>query len=145
MRVYIAADSHFQYSARELRDALRIHGIECTSRWLDAKLEAFNPVTEDVLNRAAHDNFLDIDRALFLIAFNPEMRQKMGTGGRHVELGYALARGKTCLYVGEKLENVFHRHTNCRWIIHTPVDVQKDAIILAGAIKHLSASYTSTR
>lgn len=115
MRVYIAADSHLQEEVKLLRSDLTALGIEVTARWIDVKLEAFNPVTEDELSKAALGNFLDIDRALYLIAYNPVRRQKSGTGGRHVELGYALAKCKPVLYVGEILENVFHRHPYVKW------------------------------
>lgn len=116
MKAYIAADSSFQFEARELRNKLRTRGVEITSSWIDAKLEAFHPTTEYDLERAAIKNFDDIDRAFFLIAYNPEYRHKMGTGGRHVEMGYALAKFKQVLYVGQKLENVFHRHPGVKWV-----------------------------
>lgn len=115
MRVYIAADSHLQNDVKALRDELVKLGVEVTSRWIDAKLEAFNPVTEEELRTAAENNFSDIERAVFLIAYNPERRHKSGTGGRHVEMGYALARHKYILYVGERLENVFHRSVGVKW------------------------------
>jgi nucleoside 2-deoxyribosyltransferase len=116
MRVYIAADSFLQADVKELRDELVNCGVEVTSRWIDAKLEAFYPTSELVLEKAACDNFSDIDRAVFLVAYNPMTRHKSGTGGRHVEMGYALAKTKTVLYVGEKLENVFHRHPGVIWV-----------------------------
>lgn len=131
MRVYIAADSHLQEQARVLRDELNFCAVEVTSRWIDAKLEAFNPVTEEVLQRAACDNFSDIDRAVFLVAYNPLSRQKSGTGGRHVEMGYALAKTKMVLYVGEKLENVFHRHPGVIWVSDLAGTVTPQAIALS--------------
>lgn len=116
MRVYIAADSYMQAQVRQLRDELVALGVEVTSRWIDAKLEAFNPTSEVDLQRAAENNFSDIERAVFLVAYNPKSRHMSGTGGRHVEMGYALARYKPVLYVGESLENVFHRAVGVYWI-----------------------------
>jgi hypothetical protein len=117
MRVYIAADSFLQEEVRVLRNKLRSRGIEVTSHWIDAKLENLTVgITEKQLEDAATNNFDDIDRAAYLIAYNPLKRHKQGTGGRHVEMGYALAKFKKVLYVGEKLENVFHRHPNVIWV-----------------------------
>lgn len=137
MRVYIAADSHLQAEVRELRDQLEALGIVVTSTWIDAKLEAFHPATEEELRQAAEKNFSDINRAVFLIVYNPVIRQKAGTGGRHVELGYALARFKKVLYVGEKLENVFHRAIGVEWVHDLQPNTAPLAQVLAGAIHQL--------
>jgi nucleoside 2-deoxyribosyltransferase len=117
VKVYIAADSHQQGNVKLLRDALLHYDVVVTSRWIDADLEAFHPTAEEVLTRAAEENFLDIRAARYLIAYNPLISHKTGTGGRHVEVGYALGQGKHVLYIGEKLENVFHRHPSVEWML----------------------------
>jgi hypothetical protein len=141
MRVYIAADSFLQQEARVLRNKLRNRGIEVTSSWIDTKLENLTAgITEKQLEDAATNNFDDIDRAVYLIAYNPLKRHKQGTGGRHVEMGYALAKFKKVLYVGEKLENVFHRHPNVIWVsdLHSQID---PAIPLVHSIERLWNEY----
>jgi nucleoside 2-deoxyribosyltransferase len=40
-------------------------------------------------------------------------------GGRHVEFGYALAKGKRVVVIGER-ENVFHHHPSVK--LHASVD-----------------------
>lgn len=42
-----------------------------------------------------------------LIAFNPTGWEEQGTGGRHVELGYALALSKKVILFGQR-SNIFH-------------------------------------
>lgn len=143
MRVYIAADSHLQAEVKELRDQLEALGIVVTSSWIDAKLEAFHPATEEELRHAAEKNFSDINRAVFLIAYNPLSRQKAGTGGRHVEMGYALARFKTVLYVGEKLENVFHRAIGVHHVHDLGPNTAPLAQVLAASIQILWNKHTA--
>jgi hypothetical protein len=136
VRFYIAADSHLWEEVKKLRDELVLNlNLACTARWIDVELEAFYPITEAELETAAMGNFNDIDRAHFLIVYNPVSRHKSGTGGRHVELGYALARYKAVFYVGEKLENVFHRHPGVRWTVDHSLDqVSFVAEVLAAAM-----------
>jgi len=112
MKVYLAADSSQQETMRELRELLRKRNIECTSRWLDVDLLANKGqlYSEAELAHWAQTDLEDVESAHVLVAFNPESHQKQGTGGRHVELGYAIAMKIPIIYVGEKRENIFHHH-----------------------------------
>lgn len=77
--------------------------IVVTSRWIDGKHDGIPAQI------CAIDDLEDIDAADALVLVNPRHLHGSGRGGRHVELGYALARGKRVLLVGDR-ENVFHSH-----------------------------------
>lgn len=109
--VYLAA----RYSRREelclYADDLRRRGHEVTSRWLagahqvsDAGLSEEG--TPEERQRFAEEDWADLRRAHVCIAFSEEPRVSNSRGGRHVELGAALAWGKRVLIVGPA-ENVF--------------------------------------
>jgi len=120
MRVYLAADSSQQKVMQELRELLRTRKIGCTSRWLDVDLMANKgqPYTEVELAEWAQKDLEDVESAHVLIAFNPESHHKQGTGGRHVELGYAIAKKIPIIYVGEKRENIFHYHPSIAAVLN---------------------------
>lgn len=96
---YIAAP----YSERELAIAtmrrLEVQGVEVTSRWLK--------VLDTLSDEHAQNDLDDVARAAVLVALNPEGWGEKGTGGRHIEFGYALALGKPILLVGART-NIFH-------------------------------------
>jgi nucleoside 2-deoxyribosyltransferase len=98
-RVYIAAPFQMRAEAIELMHLLRQHEIDCTSRWLmqetDVSVEWANNDLQDVLNAHA------------VVAINPIGYHNAGTGGRHVEVGYALAHAIPVFVLGGK-SNVFH-------------------------------------
>lgn len=112
MKVYLAA----RYSrrlelagyARELRDL----GIEVTSRWLlglhDTPPEGVAPEGVEHWRWCAEDDIADVDAADVLVALTEPEGNVVGRGrgGRHVELGYAIARGKAVIVVAHR-ENVF--------------------------------------
>lgn len=109
MKYYLAA----RYSRREelLRYAWHLEelGHEVTSRWIrgehempeigdaDTTDEAFNTVTDErraeIGKRFALEDLDDLMKAECLIAFTeqPGQTKGRGRGGRHVELGFALA------------------------------------------------------
>lgn len=110
-RVYIAAPAPLIDHARALRNVLVAAGDQVTARWLDVPFED-TPA-------AARMDLDDIDAADLLIALNPEPWRQKGTGGRHVELGYALARGKQVLLVGART-NVFHYDARVTFLPMSP-------------------------
>jgi nucleoside 2-deoxyribosyltransferase len=78
-------------------------GIEVTSRWIDEhKLET----DHRILRLEAEHDLEDIRQAEWFILLNSQKRGEETTG-KAVELGYALARGKRIVVVGERT-NVFH-------------------------------------
>ena len=116
MKLYLAAPSHLQEDMKLLRKGLNAHRITVTSRWIDLD---FSLVPEEEYGAHAQWDFDDIDDAHFVILYNPKAVHKTGTGGRHVETGYALAKGIPIVYIGEVDENVFHHHPGVRAMIRT--------------------------
>lgn len=97
--VYIAAPYPLREAAIAVMHRLEDAGFEVTSTWLKQ---------EDKLEDAfARLDLADVDRADTLVALNPPEWVSVGTGGRHVEFGYALARQKPIVMVGER-GNIFH-------------------------------------
>lgn len=82
-----------------------------TSRWLD--VEHNNDAELPVLRKDALDDLLDIHRADTLVALEEEYPL---SGGRLVEFGFALARGKRIVVVGQRgkpnYPSIFHLHPN---------------------------------
>lgn len=101
MNVYIAAPYPMRDEALVLMFLLKDNGIGCTSSWL-------TEVAEDDSDDAARRDLADVARADAFVAMNPERYRNAGTGGRHVEYGYAFALAKPILLFGV-VSNVFHR------------------------------------
>lgn len=100
LRVYLAAPFELQEMAARIAAFLATeHGIGCTSRWLTA-----GGVDSDEWARYC---LADVGRCDVFVVINPEAFRKTGTGGRHVEFGYALALRKPVVIVGEQT-NLFH-------------------------------------
>lgn len=128
MKVYIAAP----YAARELAktyaDELAAVGIECTSTWVTETTTIDNQSTgaatgldDEQVRQHVTTDLRDIDRADVLvhltakhvwhnmgISYTSSIVPALNSGGRHIELGYAIARTKFIVNVGAP-ENVFHR------------------------------------
>lgn len=89
---------------------LQHNGYEVTSRWLTSTL-AIGPGELDIGGRAAELAMMDVEdvrRAGICVAFTePPEETKPGRGGRHTELGIALALGLRVVLVGPR-EHVFH-------------------------------------
>lgn len=101
LKVYIAAPYQMRDEALVLMFLLKDEGIGCTSSWL-------TEAAEDDSAEAAKRDLAGIDRCDAFVAMNPERYRNAGTGGRHVEYGYAFALGKPLLLFGV-VSNVFHR------------------------------------
>jgi nucleoside 2-deoxyribosyltransferase len=114
MTVYIAAPYELREQANAVRLLLADRHIVCSSRWIvqdDSAIES---------HEWAQVDLDDIKAADVLVALNPPEFARSGSGGRHVELGYALALDKQILVVGAR-SNIFHHHhavTICESIDH---------------------------
>lgn len=102
-----------RYSRREemlgVRDVLEALGHNVTSRWLDGSHQG-DPDDTVAMHAFAREDFLDIARSDVLIAFTETPREpSTNRGGRHVELGIALALGRNPLgtIVCGPVENAF--------------------------------------
>lgn len=111
--VYLACRFGRQAEMREVRTVLHNAGIMVTSTWIDATFDD-KDTDEAGLQRAATTNLRDVAAAEFLITFTEEPGiDGASRGGRHVELGYAIAAGMTVIKIGPR-ENVFHYHGQVR-------------------------------
>ena len=115
MNIYLAA----RYLRREelltYRAELEAMGHRVTSRWLNGGHEGGGgPVGDvgaeaslDARMRFAREDWQDVMEAHCVISFTEPSGEGPARGGRHVEYGMALGRGKRCLVVGHR-ETVFH-------------------------------------
>jgi nucleoside 2-deoxyribosyltransferase len=114
MKIYLAASYDQMELMRRWEKVLHEYGHECTARWIH-NAEENEKMT---LAAAALMDLDDIDAADCIISYN---NGKSTRGGRHVEFGYALARGKEMIIVGER-ESVFHHLSNIE-VFPTIMDV----------------------
>lgn len=124
LSVYIAAPFQLRNRAQLLRSGALSLGLISTARWLDVDAEDWN-------DEWARKDLDDLDRAKVLLLLNPEEWATEGTGGRHVELGYAIARKKAIVLLGART-NIFH-HLN---VIHTADDITT-ALTMADSLARL--------
>lgn len=106
MRVYLAARYGRHQEMLEKSKELWLYRIPVTSRWIhgEHEMEDHNPENNSALAaQFAREDLEDLRQADTLIAFAEATR---GRGGRHVELGYALALGHRIIMVGGH-EHVF--------------------------------------
>lgn len=123
-KIYLAS----RYSRREelcsYRSVLENNGYSVTSRWLNGKHqidrdgkpigedgeklfeEGSGETADDMRRRFVTEDVADVYAADTLIAFTEEPRSGHSRGGRHVELGLAIARGKRVFVIGQR-ENLF--------------------------------------
>jgi len=104
VEIYLAS----LYSRREemeriALDLMNAHGYDITSRWVFGGEEGFT--REEI----AVFDLEDVEAADTIIAFSEPYGTLYKGGGRNVELGYAMAKGKRCVIIGER-ENVFMWH-----------------------------------
>ena len=123
MKVYLAAPYAIRDTVVRAGGLLTSRGHVITSRWIQAThdilpgvLDAALDHTDDYTVKQVAGDLADIDAADALIVFTSAWAMAMGglrreqatSGGRHIETGYALAKGKRVIVVGVP-ENIFHR------------------------------------
>ena len=105
MKVYLSAAFDHQEEVQRLADFLRMQGHTVTSNWLHEPPLAYDATGFAAWERRAraNDDMADIRRAdtLVYISLWPST-----TGGRHVELGMALAWDKRVIRIGPA-DNMF--------------------------------------
>ncbi len=107
MKIYLAAPYPTRNDAIKLMTKLEAMGHVVTSRWLK-EVDAEDDAT-------ARKDLEDVDAAELLLLWQPTEWERAGTGGRHVEFGYALARGKQLTLLGRRV-NAFHQLYDVRVI-----------------------------
>lgn len=111
MKLYLAARFSRLPELLGYKAELEADGFEVTSRWLLGGHEYVGTPDEEMpvefSSHCAAIDIEDIDRADLIVCFTEAPRSGPARGGRHVEFGYALARGMPTLIVGHR-ENVFY-------------------------------------
>jgi nucleoside 2-deoxyribosyltransferase len=109
LQVYLAGRYARREELRAVASELKTLGFNVTSRWLfvdalipDGLLAAGGRAAE-----IARMDFDDVRAADVCIAFTEPVDGPQGRGGRHIELGIALALGQRVMIVGPR-EHVFH-------------------------------------
>ncbi len=100
LKVYIAAPYEERGYAITVKALLETAGFEVPAQWLAAG-------GDQLTDAGARMDLADVADANVLLALNPTWWKERGTGGRHVEFGYALALGKPVILLGEP-SNIFH-------------------------------------
>lgn len=122
-KVYFAASFSRQAELQVYADDLEAYGIEVTSQWIrepasaeQLKVDANIGVEGDTDTQIgyAETDLLDIHAADTLIAFTHESGKGPARGSRHVEFGYALAKGKQTIVIGP-VENIFYNLATKRY------------------------------
>lgn len=108
--VYLAARYGRRDELRTCAEQLERTGIRVTSTWLKetASLSIhMRDVPEEEIREIAITDIRDIETAEAIVFFAEDQDKQPPRGGRHVEFGYALAKGKEIHVIGDR-ENVFH-------------------------------------
>ncbi len=109
-KVYFAARYSRRGELNGYRAQLEKLDFEVTSRWLVNDPPApIDELTESHWRELAETDCRDIERSDGLVAFAES--PPGGNGGRHVELGIGIGRGKDIIIVGEP-EHLFHKLKN---------------------------------
>lgn len=101
MKIYLAAPFGDREKMEAAADRLKTYGFEITARWVYGGEDGLT------LEEIALLDLEDVDRADTVISFTFPRGTLTSGGGRHVEFGYGLARGKRLVVIGYR-ENVFH-------------------------------------
>lgn len=103
MKVYAAAPYSQMKLMLEWEQKLLAAGHTCTSQWIHGNEEG------QTLNDAAQMDLDDVDAADAVVSLVLPKGTMFSSGGRHVEFGYGLARGKLMIIIcNNEAENIFH-------------------------------------
>jgi predicted alpha/beta hydrolase len=110
--IYLAARYHRYPELQGYAQRLEALGYPVTSRWIrgDHEHRAHGLAETDLyLPQWAHEDYEDLMAAQMVVSFTegPGTSPGRSRGGRHVEMGLALASYKACVVIGYR-ENVFH-------------------------------------
>lgn len=102
MKIYLAAPYSEMNRMQGWEWKLKVAGHTCTSRWIHGNEEGMT------LNDAAQMDLDDIDAADAVVSMALPKGTMFSSGGRHVEFGYGLAKGKLMIVINDGCENIFH-------------------------------------
>ena len=107
-RIYLAARYSRRIEMEQHKLIFEIMGFEVVSRWHRGSHEINDDESAFDQNvKFAEEDLEDLKSADIVIHFTEVSRTNNGRGGRHVELGLALAYGKENHIIGPR-ENIFH-------------------------------------
>lgn len=109
-KVYLAGSYTRKEEIRAYAEELQRMGVEVTARWFREPHAANVTLPEVPLDKSvqyAQNDIDDINACDTIISFTEDPVTGTPRGGRHVEFGYALAKGKQLICVGP-WENIFH-------------------------------------
>jgi len=112
--VYLAARYSRRAELAGYAEELRSRGITVRADWLRGEHEALDGIQDARQATWAAIDRADIDACGMFIAFTEHPGSGHSRGGRHVELGIALARGKSVIVIGAR-ENVFCWLPEIKW------------------------------
>ena len=116
-KIYMAARFSKRHVLQRWQDDLVPMGYKIVSRW---SLRGSNHQIPTGLSKRASDaererfareDIEDIDKCDCVISLMEEESRNNSRGGRHVEFGYAMGRGKRLIIIGPR-ETVFHHAPN---------------------------------
>jgi nucleoside 2-deoxyribosyltransferase len=99
--IYLAALFSSRPEMEAIANLLRSKGHEITARWVYGGEDGLTRQDIAILDTD------DVDAADTVVSFTFPRGTLTSGGGRHVEFGYALAKGKRLVLIGDR-ENVFH-------------------------------------
>lgn len=118
MKIYLSAAWHRREEVQRFRSRLQEEGFDVKSQWLDERASGFSD------REAAQQDLDDISDCDVFVTFTEQSRSHYFSGGRHVELGFAIGLGLKAYVVGH-VENVFHSAPGVERLPH------RDALIEA--------------
>ncbi|MDR1191799.1 MAG: hypothetical protein LBK60_09100 [Verrucomicrobiales bacterium] len=114
LKVYVAGPYSRKTELKQHAERLRAEGHVITASWLYRPEVDDGGFGDEQKTLAAAEDFVDIKRADAVLNFTEPPGTVNRRGGRHVELGLALAWGKAVVCVGE-CEHVFHYLSQIVW------------------------------
>jgi len=112
MKIYIAARFSRRPECNDLAHKLQALGHTITSRWAKPDSDHVSPTglsqqaADSERRRFATEDVEDMEAAEAMVSLMETPRNN-SRGGRHVEFGFALARGQKLFIIGPR-ETVFH-------------------------------------
>lgn len=90
-------------------EQMRERGYGITSRWLSGAHDATDDDTDSLELQAqwAKEDLEDIDESDVMLAFTEPSGSSYSRGGRHIEVGYAMAKLIPIVVIGP-IENIFY-------------------------------------
>lgn len=110
MSFYLAAQFSWKEAIALKKQQLESMGFHVTSTWTDEEAKAncsLKDFNGDYHAAMAARDLREIEEADVLVLFTVDPDTMTRRGGRHVESGYALGKGKQVIVIGPQ-ENIFH-------------------------------------